>query len=280
MKKTIIITLILSLCSGFWAEAQLLKKLKDKAANAVEKTLEKKVEEKAEKTTEDTVDDVFDSSEKKNKNQTEDTELFSVSNILNQSDKTPNASYSFTHKYVLEVSDNKNKMQTTYYLNKEQNYLGSKTSLDSKSNDGVVTIMDYDQKAIFSLMDVSGQKMIMTQDMGAEVFDQEDDQADISIQKTGKTKQILGYQCEEFLVTGDTFKSTFWVTKQAGVQFLNLPSDSKNKNAFDSKWLDYAEGLLMEMSMTDTSGNKPQQMTVRCVELKKESITINTKDYK
>lgn len=277
MKKTIIVTLLLSLCVGYQANAQILKKLGDKASQAAERALERKTEEKVEQTTEDTVDEVFEAPKKMKKKKKRKK---SKTGILSKTDKVPSASYSFTHKYVLEISAQKDKMLTTYYLSNGQNYIGSKTSLNPNSNEGVMTIMDNNQKAIFSLMDMSGQKIMMAQNMDFEDLDDETNPEDVSINKTGKTKTILGYHCEEFTVTGNQFKSNIWVTQQADVQFLNIPSSQKNKSSFNSKWFDYADGLVMEMTMTDTSEGKPQKMTIRCVELTKEAVNINTTEYK
>ncbi|WP_452221877.1 DUF4412 domain-containing protein [Lacinutrix salivirga] len=269
--------LLITLCFAFNGNAQIWKKLSKKAEKAAERAIERKVEEKAERETEKAFDSTFNNSSNKKKKKNKKSSPFS----MKQSTAQPDSNYNFTHKYVMQIEHEKGNMALTYFLTNTGNYIGSKMDIGKKNNQNMLMIMDANKNAVFMLMDMKDRKTLMASDFDfSDVVDESTDNQNVNVSKTGKTKQILGYNCEEFIVFGDDFKGTIWVTQEAGVQFLNLTSGMKKNKNFNSQWFNYAKGLVMEMNMEDTSKRKPKKVVMRCIALDKEDFSIDTTAYK
>ena len=76
-----------------------------------------------------------------------------------------------------------------------------------------------------------------------------------SVQKTGNTKKILGYTCDEFSSQNETNKFSFWVTEELDLfqknMFFNI-SKSLGGNTFNNI-PENAQGFMMEMHFENTS---------------------------
>lgn len=264
-----ILSLLLLVCFTYSGQAQILDRLADKAAKSAERTLDRKVEQKAQKETEKAFDSTFNTkqSSKKSKKKT-----------VASADKTPDAVYTFTHKYVMQMENDKYNTNLTYYLAKDKNYLGS--TMEAAAT--MFTVMDMDKQSLFMFTEASGTKMLMAtnMDLGSMVENNQEEK-DVKFEKTGRTKSILGYNCSEYNITSSDMKGNFWITQDAGVSFpkgfQDIAEKSKNSN---QAWMANMEGIMMEMHITDTSKRKEETMTMRCVALEKSDFKINTKDYK
>ena len=73
---------------------------------------------------------------------------------------------------------------------------------------------------------------------------------------------------------------TIWITEQAGVTFSKAFYGEKSKKGIDKSWMSTINGLFLEMSMTDTSKKKPQNIEMKCISLEKTNFSIRTSDYK
>lgn len=274
--KTIKTTLLLiTLCFAFNGNAQIWKKLGNKVEKAAEKTIERKVEQKTERETEKAFDSTFNNTSKKTKKKK--SSPFSIK----QSTAKPETKYNFSHKYVMLIEHEKGDMELTYYLTNTGKYIGYEMDLGKKKKNDMLMVMDANKNAIFMLMDNKGKKTLMTSDFDFnQTLDEANNNQNASVTKTGKTKQILGYNCNEYFVFGENYKGTIWVTKNAGIKFLNLTSGIKNNKKFNAQWLSYIDGLVMEMDMEDNSKRKTQNIVMRCIALEKQELTINTDQYK
>ena len=176
LKFLFAITALLLVTDG---HAQFFKKLKKKAAEAAERTVERKVEEKTEKETEKAFDSTFNNQ----------------GNLFKKSNVAPSDFYSFTHKYVMEVSQGKDTTQLMYYLASQGNYLGS--SVQMKENEQMVTVMDLSRKTAYSFMDFGDMKTMMSFGLDFEeiVENTQDNNSEMIIEPTGNTKEILSYNC-------------------------------------------------------------------------------------
>lgn len=98
-----------------------------------------------------------------------------------------------------------------------------------------------------------------------------------SVQKTGKTKKILGYNCEEFSSQNETNKFTFWITNGLELfqknMFFNI-SKSLGGNTFDNV-PENAKGFMMEMHFENSSNMEKGSMTVISIESSKKIIMMN-----
>lgn len=250
--------------------AQLLKRLGQRLEKTIEKTIERKAEEKVERTTENAFDSTFNSTSKKNTNKTASI----LGSIGNQ--PKPEENYTFSHKYVMEITSENNSNTLNYYLSNSGHFMGM--DLSEKKSD-VFTVMDAKRNALYTFMTSGKDKTLISTgfDITA-TTEEQNSKADVSIKKTGQTKTILGYSCDEFEVSATDFSGTIWVTQDAGVQFLKMKP--MKKSAFNQTWLNYAKGLVMEMTMVDKSKRKAKHITMRCIALNKTNFTIHSQNYK
>lgn len=269
--KSIFTTLVF-IISIFSAQAQFFEKLADKAANSAERTLDRKVEQKSAKETDKAFDSVFEGDgNKKSKS--------SKKSKVSASEETPESMYSFSHKYVMQIENEKSNTTFTYYLAKNENYFGN--TMESASS--MTTVMDLNKKTMFMFTEAGDKKMLMSTSLDLNDFVEEDSNTDsnIKIEETNNTKVILNYTCREYKVTGDDYYGSFWITKEADITFPKgfYNMEKKNNNA-SQEWMKKVDGLMMEMTMTMTSKKKPETIKMTCVELEKTNFSVNTKDYK
>lgn len=262
---------ILTICFATQADAQIWKKLGKKVEKAAEKTLEKKVEEKTEKETEKAFDSTFNNSKKDKK-----SSPFNMS----ASKVDPASSYSFSHKYVMQITSDNKSTNLNYYLTNSGNYIGTSIT-DKKGNEDILTVMDIDRKAMFMFMENKGDKSQMSMSLDLEdITDDAIEDTDVSVTATGNTKTILGYTCEEFKVVGKDMTGSVWITQSAGISFIKSFYNVKVKKGASQSWMKMLNGLTMEMDMVDTSKRKPQSIKMTCIALDKNDLTIKSSDYK
>lgn len=270
MKKTVqLLFLSLFMCMPFSSDAQIFKKLKRSIERAAEKTLEKKVEEKTEKEVGDVFDDTFNNDGK----------------ILNNAKVSPASSYSFTHKYVTKIDDGKNDpININYYLTKKAEFIGMK--MDLKGAQDMFTVIDIPNETVHLFMSMSGKKSTMSVGVNFDKAVAEGTEyPDMKITKTGNTKKILSYNCDEYDVKGKDLSGKVWITQNApvsfGKNFYNMSSNKlKKANQMAQSWLANMDGLVMEMRMTDTSKRNATVMTMTCIALDKTNFTLNSNDYR
>lgn len=264
MKTLILIT---ALCFVTDSSAQFWKKIGDKAEKAVERVLERKVEEKAEKETEIVFDSVF--------NNQNDKKLFK-----NKKAKVAEY-YTFTHQYTMEVISKKDTTLFTYYLTNNHEYMGS--SFKIGKNEEFITIMDLPNSAIHTFMDLGNKKSMSSfkVDLNDET-DTEMNTNNFTISATGQKKQILGYQCEEFQVTGPKLSGTVWVTQEANISFQKAFNQLKTKRqkGINQSWVSMVDGLALEMTMTDYTKRKPTTTKMICTSLSENNFSIETSQYR
>ena len=258
------ITTLLFVTNG---HAQFLKKLKKKAAEAAERTVERKVEEKTEKETEKAFDSTFNNQGK----------------LFKKSIEAPSDYYAFTHKYIMEISQGKDTTELVYYLTNQGDYLGS--AVQMKENEQMLTVMDLSKKTAFSFMDFGDVKSMMSFGLDIEeIVDNTQENEQMSIEPTGNIKNIIGYNCDEYLVKGPDLHGAIWVTQEAPISFSDAFSKVKTKNknsskGIDQSWMSMIEGLTLEMQMTDTSKRKPKNILMQCTGVEETNYIIETALY-
>jgi len=268
MKTIKIILILLISFTVTQGNAQFLNKLKKKAQEAAERAVERKVEEKTERETEKTFDTVFNNKGKlfKKKKKAEKLE-----------------SYTFSHQYIMEVISEKDTTDITYYLTNEHEYMGSSFAMGK--NEKFITVMDLPNSAIHTFMDFGDQKTMtsisidLEDGSNTEMEDQE-----FSISPTGQSKQILGYVCQEFQVTGPQLSGNVWVTQEADISFQKAFTQLKSKKmkltkGMDQSWVSMVDGLVLEMKMIDYSKKNPKPIKMICTDLSASDFNINSLEY-
>lgn len=235
------------------SQAQLLKKIQNAAAQGVENAATKKTRESTEKATTNAIEGMFGGM---------------MQPAPTESD------YSFTGYSVMEVTttDKKGKsedpMKIQYLLSSNTEFMGMSFVDPKQPNASTVTILDTKNQAMVILLDDKGKKssmaMKMDYDKMQEMVDEESeeqlDTQDYTITKTGNSKSILGYTCEEYVVTTEDGTGNYWITEKPidGFSMFSPQSNpmisTKTMDRYTSMFSNAPKGTFMEMIFTDKDG--------------------------
>ena len=261
------ILLLVTLCFCTTGNAQFWKKITKRAERAAEEAIERKVEEKAARETEKTFDTVFNNKGK----------LFKKK----KAEKLPN--YKFSHQYVMEVISENDTTDITYYLTNKNAYMGS--SFTAGKNQEFLTVMDLPNAAIHTFMDFGDRKTSSSIRIDLEEVEEvEMNRNEFTISATGQSKEIVGFLCDEFQVTGPQLSGKIWVTQEADISFQKAFTQLKSKKikrlkGMNPSWTSMVDGLVLEMKMIDYSQKNPEPIKMICTSLSETDFSINTADY-
>lgn len=217
--------------------------------------------------------------------------------MMDGSDVQVQDEYKFDHRFVLlmENFDKKGKLDVSSemtFLSKEE----SSVMAIIMNREGINTSMIYDLDSykIVTLMNVAGQKMGTTMSIDKSqvegmLSEGDSEEADMSemptFKKTGETKTISGYSCDEYVVenldNSDRTNMVYWITTELEIDWIKSMSNmsSMNKempNIYGGTG--YPEdGSVIQMIMEEKSGER-MVMTVKEAETNKD-IIISTKGY-
>jgi len=270
MKKTILLTILCFAAST--THAQFFKKLGKKAEKAAERAVERRVEQKASKETDKALDKTIDRGENKKKK---------GAIMPGLSGAEPAAKYTFDNRAEIRFTSGKDEMNTYYYLPKSGNFLGM-LIIDEKIQDDFISVLDIDRNAMYTYMENKGQKMRMGVSFNTTSASEEAiNEASITINATGESKTILGYNCLEYKMTGPDMTATIWVTKDTDIRFpstFHSIEQPKKKNQ-NQAWMKDIDGWAMEMVMIDSSRKKPVTITMTCLSISDSKLEINSNEY-
>jgi len=95
--------------------------------------------------------------------------------------------------------------------------------------------------------------------------------------KTGKTKNILGYKCEEYLIEDEKETVTMWITRELNKEMKKTYMKNSTFSGLFS-YAYYTDGLVMEYIIEDRKDGDKSVMTVTDIDLSKKS-SFNTMGY-
>jgi hypothetical protein len=208
---------------------------------------------------------------------------------LGLSDNVPyEPSYDFDSYVQMEVRDfNKNGKETDYIL--YDSYV-SKDAVDyamvySEKKDQTTIIFDSKNSAVLILTDSDGEKMGIASAVDPEAFEEEmeetrEENSILATEpvKTGKTKEILGYKCDEYLIEDEEIEAHMWVCEELGKQIRKEMLDQRH--TFGTVFLHaaYAKGMVMEYEQVMKEDGERTVMQVTDLDLNR-SHTISTREY-
>ena len=198
--------------------------------------------------------------------------------------------YSFDAHIQMEISEYKNngkldkQMLYDSYVHKEDADYAMEFS-----DDGSKSIMIFDTKnsAMLILTNSDGEKTgfattidpeTMAEETEAYEEDSEVDSDPFNYKKTGKTKNILGYSCDEYLMEDEATEVRMWVSEKLGKEmrkeWLN------NKQTFGAMFSSaYAlNGMVMEYDFLDKEDGDKMVMQVTKLDLN-HTHTVSTEGY-
>lgn len=189
------------------------------------------------------------------------------------------SSFSFSKSVEVEITDNRGeKYPMELLLGNYPDIWGiSVASKEMQGQGKVIAVMT--PKSSTTFMDVAGMKMKKSTSLAEmgdnyNMTDKLPEDGDFEYKKTGNTKTILGYNCEEYRVdynyTNDKGSSVFWVSKEFPVQNKELPMLGMKMNN------PHFNGFVLELNTNHNGKN----YIIKVIKISDKDISINTAEYK
>ncbi|MFC3881559.1 DUF4412 domain-containing protein [Algoriphagus namhaensis] len=276
MKKLHLTAVLLFFFSLFTTttQAQFLKKIQKAASRGMEQAIEDKVEEEANKYVQRQLEKQLAGLFPEEGESTPVTlDMNKILSGLGEDVATEEA-YMFkgSSKIEIQSTDKNGKGEDPLFLKsfmtQGENYTAMELENPDEKDGVIVMIFDMDNQASILLMDNDGQKssfaykldlMSVTSDQ-QEAIEMEMENNEFSVEKTGNTKDILGYPCEEYAVKSKDGEGTYWVTQEpiegyASFWGKNSPFvTTKTQQTYSEQFANLPEGNFMEMNFNSTDG--------------------------
>ena len=275
------------------AQSQLLRKLKKAASDGVSRAVEKTVEKEVEKATQRQLEKTFrnlygdgdDNGDSESGQGSTDNPSYDFSKVMGSINMNVDteSEYSFSGVAVMEIKSTNEKGKEedpvifNSFLSDNPNYYGMEfIDPDQKNkNEKSVIIMDHKNKATIILVENDEEKSSMAfgMDWGGmmENYSESTDNNPIenaSFEKTGNTKDILGYTCEEYSMTSEDSEGSYWISKDPiegleGFWSKNSPFVTKKMKEQNSSFYgSFPEGNIMEMTFKDKKEGNSSEMKI------------------
>jgi len=303
-KIQIVVVLMFSFFLVQPAQGQrLLKKLQQKAEQKLEKAAERKMDEKIDESLdnlENKVDSAFDSNsddvDREAQNQERMSRLLKGMGVSGEPVPFED-SYSFDQLIQMHIeSFDKSGKPTSSgefitHLNSAQKSMAYEVvSGDLAKSDQGLFIIDAENGAMIILADDKGKKTGIVYGIGAffqsmgESFNEEElDLSDSpesylanpNVNKTGRSKTIAGYKCEEYTYEDEYSTSEIWVTKD-----LKMNTQDYFSTLFKTSLYTHGMGwgYMMASTSVDKNNGDKSQMEVSRVD-KNSHVRYSMKDY-
>jgi hypothetical protein len=168
------------------------------------------------------------------------------------------------------------------YLHKE----GADYAMEFKDKDATSTIIfDTKNSAMLILTENDGEltgfaTSIDPEALAEEAADYEEEETDMDSYrplKTGKTKEILGYSCDEYMVEDEGAEVHMWVSEKLGKEMRK--EWMKNQQTFGALFVhaQAMNGMVLEYDVVDSDGTK-SVMQVTKIDMN-HSHSVNTDGY-
>jgi len=205
----------------------------------------------------------------------------SNADVANRRNPTTNipGSFSFDKRLNLEVIDSRgDSYPMDILLGNYSDIYGMQMAMKEMQGQGSMTIVNTPKNSTM-FMDMAGMKMKKTtnlEELGDQykAGDKLPDGADFSYKKTGNTKTIAGYSCEEYKVeysyVSNNGSASLWISKDFPIQNMQLPMLGMTLNN------PYYSGFVMEMNMT----NNGKTNVIRVTGISNISVNIEAGDFK
>ncbi|HLP13078.1 MAG TPA: DUF4412 domain-containing protein [Flavobacteriales bacterium] len=140
--------------------------------------------------------------------------------------------------------------------------------IDKKENKKIAfSISEADKEQMVTLMENDGQKIAMVRKVDAASSSQNSSsEKKPTVTKTGRTKTLLGYNCEEWTSVNEKGEKTeMWVTNEVAIDLsktMGMYAKNDKKMGAQMGSSEYPQGFMMEMTHYDTNGEKFMMVTL------------------
>ncbi|MFN3918185.1 MAG: DUF4412 domain-containing protein [Flavobacteriales bacterium] len=319
--KGIILSVSTIISSVFSTQAQFQEALSKKIEKKTKQKVEQRIDNKIDKGLDKGLDKVEDpDTYKKDKSSSGFTELpeeqntiatpenpeqnnnsgaeTPIPNVFKSGDKSKVLTeYSFQHNVLMEMesvdkkgkSNGKNNMKMLF--NESGEYFGGEVFMDDGKGNSIsagFTIFDWKNNQMIRLIDNGGMKIgvIMKLDEAqsyVESTTSTENEKEVKFRKTGKTKTILGYLCEEYIIEDEESTTEMWMTKDVDLNLAQVmgfmgQNQKGKKNSTTTYPKDAPQGFMMETITTNKKNNEKSIMKVIEVN-KNKSTSVKTSGY-
>ena len=267
--------------------AQILKKLKKRVQDATEEVIIDKAADKEAQETEKAMDSILEIDP-----DYESDVVKQLQNSMTQSSEGLPVEdlYKFNtavfYEMELQETDKSSIVEYIMWFSENENYMATQVkNVSSKASEkenmpvSMFTVLDENHKAMIVFMEEQKLAQLLSMDTLKELSELENESDEIDtdyseLKKSGKTKKILGYDCEEFISENSQNKFSMWVTQALDLYQKNMffsLNESLGGNTFNHI-PDEAKGFMMEMHYENLVNGEKSKMTVTKINKQVKSI--------
>ena len=150
----------------------------------------------------------------------------------------------------------------------------------------MTTILDYENDAMIMIMEDQKMAQVMSMDMLTKNIktnkENGETQSEMSLSKTGKTKDILGHNCEEYMVSSEDMNGTLWIAPEMETFNHSIFKNMGNQSFASNTQFADLKGMMMEMDMQvkEGKGKKESDMKMNIVSINEQSTDIAMANYR
>lgn len=296
-------TLICLILISYSSSAQIIDRTKDRAKDKTNNRIDRKIDKGIDKSL-DGIEGLFkkkdkdkdkgsDSNEEQQKEMTQeemDAQNAAAMSMLGfGSSADVKEKYSFNHEleYKITMTEKKGKetenMNMVMMISENEPIFGTKLDMPQGSSNSV---FDYDKGQMITLTKTEGMNMGMVMNIDQEAMqnytsnEEEKETTDSKFRKTGNTKKILGYNCEEWKMEDKDNTSTVWVSTDLDMNIGNALSSmaqgAKKNSPVPAG--EYPMGTLMESTSVDNKSGDTYHMIATRVDMN-SNPSVSTEGY-
>ncbi len=232
--NVIVILLLVFMGSSLVAEAQIGRRLQRAVERGVKDAVENKVEEEAKNATERQLDKAFDNLYGPDDERSDAERAAGMSRLMQSvgMDAETKDVYHFSGYAEMELTgteaDGKamDPILINSFFHEQENHFGMEFSGQDRSNEKSIMVFDMDNEVSVILMENNGERssiaMALDWEQMSEVAFEEAqresehvDPDQVSFEKTGRTKTIHGYVCDEYAYESESEKGSYWVSRSS-----------------------------------------------------------------
>jgi GLPGLI family protein len=309
-KSIVLLSTVFFLFLSLSANAQIGQRIKERIKQNTERKIEDKVVNKAGEKTDQALDSLFKKRKRPGRTTTKqespdggnEESGSSQSKSASQGSTTPqssgfdfaglmNAKYESSYTMDIEMKIEmksqekpKKKVETVYMdmyygddcymivFEDQEEGESAKSIMDLKNNTSVV-LNDNEMSGVAISMD------FMTDKLNESIEESSDSDEDVTFKKTGRTKTIAGYTCEEYIIETDDMRMEAWYTDEITVQMYQNMDEYPlfaSMAAYGNQG--HMQGTMLESHMVEKTGDKGTfDYLVKEVNL--ITTTLNMSDY-
>ena len=193
--------------------------------------------------------------------------------------------YKFDAWFRMQVTNYKKngKMDDQVVYDSYVDKAGKDYGMEYLNDDSRSTILfDADRYAMIILSDDDGDKTGFATKfdpaMLEDELDEESETSDLEPFKTGKTKKILGYTCDEYLIDDDDYEVHMWISEKLGKEISKEMLNNPNAFGAAFQYSRTVEGMILEYDLVYKDDGEKTEMLVTDLDLNKKH-SISTAGY-